>query len=65
MEDPAASKRQFRIRVMASHTRRDLDVLLEAIDEVWSLYAAPEGVDSGYRHDAPAGLSRLEINLPL
>jgi len=45
MEDPAASKRQFRIRVMASHTRRDLDVLLEAIDEVWSLYAAPEGVD--------------------
>ena len=45
MEDPVASKRQFRIRVMASHTRRDLDVLLEAIDEVWSLYAAPEGID--------------------
>ena len=47
IEYPAvpATKQRFRISVMASHTRRDLDRLLEVIEEVWALYAVPHGLD--------------------
>lgn len=44
IEYPAVplSKQRFRISVMASHTRQDLDRLLEVIEEVWDLYAESE-----------------------
>ena len=44
IEYPAvsASEQRFRISVMSSHRRSDLDRLLEVIEEVWSLYAVPQ-----------------------
>ena len=41
----SASEQRFRISVMSSHTRSDLDRLLEVIEEVWSLYAVPQQTD--------------------
>lgn len=41
VEFPAVplSKQRFRISVMATHTKADLDRLVEAVDQVWSLQA--------------------------
>ena len=43
VEYPAvpSHKQRFRVSVMATHRREDLDRLLEVIEEVWALHAAP------------------------
>ncbi|MFQ5568722.1 MAG: aminotransferase class I/II-fold pyridoxal phosphate-dependent enzyme [Rhodothermales bacterium] len=47
IEYPAvpAEKQRFRISLMATHTREDIDYLLECIEEAWDLYAVPYGLD--------------------
>lgn len=44
IEYPAVpvSKQRFRISLMATHTKEDLDRLLTCIEEVWAEYAVPE-----------------------
>lgn len=45
---PAAQR--FRISVMATHTREDLDRLLTVIEEVWAEHRSLSGVEAGNPH---------------
>ncbi len=48
IEYPAVplSLQRFRISLMASHTKDDIDRLLECVEEVWATYAAPVPVST-------------------
>ena len=53
VEYPAVPKSQqrFRISIMATHTKKDIDRLMEVIDEVW-------------RHNKSEQIKRREIDIP-
>ena len=50
IEYPAVpiSQQRFRISIMATHTKEDINSLLEAIEEVWSLYISEKKSDISF-----------------
>ncbi|MDX1545895.1 MAG: aminotransferase class I/II-fold pyridoxal phosphate-dependent enzyme [Rhodothermales bacterium] len=54
IEYPAvpAHLQRFRISMMATHTREDIDRLLEVVEEVWDRYVVPHGLDVRVHRDA-------------
>ena len=47
IEYPAVpiSQQRFRISIMATHTKEDINRLVEAIEEIWSLYTSEKKSD--------------------
>ncbi len=47
IEYPAVpiSQQRFRISIMATHTKEDINLLVEAIEEIWSLYTSEKKSD--------------------